>query len=165
MDTGIHPAQPPTRTQRFCWAIGRLSVQGIACFRALGITPSEFVLLCFLHRHAPENPTAGTLARSMHSSRSAVSQLLRRLEKKGLIERSTSPKDRRAVCVFLTPQGEETFQKTSSGVHQQFEQALHALGEEKSETLISLLNELAGLWDARTPGGAAPSASVKTKGD
>lgn len=45
------------------------------------------------------------LATSVHLSQSALSRLIARLEKAGLVERSMCPEDRRGVSVRLTPEG------------------------------------------------------------
>lgn len=47
------------------------------------------------------------LAHSVHLSQSALSRLIARLEKAGLVERSMCPEDRRGVSVCLTPAGRD----------------------------------------------------------
>ena len=56
------------------------------------------------------------LADSIGLSRSATTRLVDRLERDGLVERTTCPSDRRGSFVSLTAKGEETF-KRAGRVH------------------------------------------------
>ncbi len=48
----------------------------------------------------------------VHLSQSALSRLIARLEKNGLVERSTCPTDRRGVYVQLTARGRDLYAET-----------------------------------------------------
>ncbi|MEU0969119.1 MarR family transcriptional regulator [Streptomyces sp. NPDC005917] len=73
-----------------------------------GLGASDFEVLDLL---ATESPAEGdhcrvqNLVGRVHLSQSALSRLIGRLEKDGLVERSVCVEDRRGVWVALTPKG------------------------------------------------------------
>lgn len=73
-----------------------------------GLGASDFEVL---DRLAAETPVEGdhcrvqNLVGQVHLSQSALSRLIGRLEKDGLVERSVCVEDRRGVWVALTPRG------------------------------------------------------------
>ncbi|MEU3856594.1 MarR family transcriptional regulator [Streptomyces sp. NPDC028722] len=73
-----------------------------------GLGASDFEVLDIL---AAESPAEGDQCRvqnlvgRVHLSQSALSRLIGRLEKDGLVERSVCAEDRRGVWVALTPRG------------------------------------------------------------
>ncbi|MFE9359794.1 MarR family winged helix-turn-helix transcriptional regulator [Streptomyces olivaceoviridis] len=73
-----------------------------------GLGASDFEVLDIL---AAESPRQGDQCRvqnlvgRVHLSQSALSRLIGRLEKDGLVERSVCAEDRRGVWVALTPKG------------------------------------------------------------
>ncbi|MGW1916176.1 MarR family winged helix-turn-helix transcriptional regulator [Streptomyces sp. NPDC002076] len=73
-----------------------------------GLGASDFEVLDIL---ATESPAEGDQCRvqnlvgRVHLSQSALSRLIGRLEKDGLVERSVCAEDRRGVWVALTPKG------------------------------------------------------------
>jgi DNA-binding MarR family transcriptional regulator len=76
-----------------------------------GLGMSEFEVLERLVEATAGDCTASLriqeLATSVHLSQSALSRLIARLEKAGLVERSMCPEDRRGVSVCLTPGGRD----------------------------------------------------------
>lgn len=76
-----------------------------------GLGMSEFEVLERLVEATAGECTASVriqeLAASVHLSQSALSRLIARLEKAGLVERSMCPEDRRGVSVCLTPTGRD----------------------------------------------------------
>jgi DNA-binding MarR family transcriptional regulator len=71
-------------------------------------------------------------------SKSAVSQSLGVLEKKGLIHREMDKDDRRKILVTLTHQGETTLGQAEKQTHQMFESIVSRVGEKKVRELIDL---------------------------
>ncbi|ARP50806.1 MULTISPECIES: MarR family winged helix-turn-helix transcriptional regulator [Caproicibacterium] len=112
--------------------------------RLSGITPGEWFVLChLLHLQQEHDVRASDLGRQIHMSRSAISQMLRSLEQKGLIERTNSERDRRVVYVRMTDSGRDRYQELTAVMAEKMDRVLGSLGEEKEEQLTSLLNELA----------------------
>ncbi|MEJ1199970.1 MULTISPECIES: MarR family transcriptional regulator [unclassified Streptomyces] len=75
-----------------------------------GLGASDFEVLDLLVTEAPEEGAqcrVQNLVGRVHLSQSALSRLIARLEKDGLVERSMCAEDRRGVYVTLTPRGRD----------------------------------------------------------
>ncbi|MFI7385416.1 MarR family winged helix-turn-helix transcriptional regulator [Streptomyces sp. NPDC049813] len=74
-----------------------------------GLGASDFEVLDVLAEGTAQDGTAGfrvqEIAAQVHLSQSALSRLVGRLEKDGLVERGMCSEDRRGVRVCLTPKG------------------------------------------------------------
>ncbi|MGV9558899.1 MarR family winged helix-turn-helix transcriptional regulator [Streptomyces sp. NPDC003401] len=73
-----------------------------------GLGASDFEVLDILAAEAPrpgDQCRVQNLVGRVHLSQSALSRLIGRLEKDGLVERSVCTEDRRGVWVALTPKG------------------------------------------------------------
>ncbi|MEU2222992.1 MarR family winged helix-turn-helix transcriptional regulator [Streptomyces sp. NPDC012751] len=73
-----------------------------------GLGASDFEVLDLLATERPEQGEqcrVQNLVGRVHLSQSALSRLIGRLEKDGLVERSVCAEDRRGVWVALTPKG------------------------------------------------------------
>jgi DNA-binding MarR family transcriptional regulator len=70
-----------------------------------GLGVSEFEVLDRLSESPEHKFRAQELADAVHLSQSALSRLIDRLEKNGLVERCLCGEDRRGVFVVLTPPG------------------------------------------------------------
>ncbi|WP_459082001.1 MarR family winged helix-turn-helix transcriptional regulator [Mesorhizobium sp. A623] len=68
-----------------------------------GITSGQFSLLMSLNR--PEPPSLGSVAALLAMDRTTLTANLKPLERRGLVETATDPKDRRARLLQLTPAG------------------------------------------------------------
>jgi len=68
-----------------------------------GITIAQSFILFSLLSSDGLNPK--TMAEQLEIDGSAITGLVDRLEKEGLVERRPDPRDRRAFCVFLTRKG------------------------------------------------------------
>jgi DNA-binding MarR family transcriptional regulator len=72
----------------------------------LGLTPGHVKALLILDPDEPQ--TMGALAQSFSCDASTMTWLVDRLEERGLVERRSSPIDRRVKTVALTERGLET---------------------------------------------------------
>ncbi|MFJ1730457.1 MarR family winged helix-turn-helix transcriptional regulator [Streptomyces sp. NPDC088254] len=75
-----------------------------------GLGASDFEVLDILAAEAPrqgDQCRVQNLVGRVHLSQSALSRLIGRLEKDGLVERSVCMEDRRGVWVALTPKGRD----------------------------------------------------------
>lgn len=68
-----------------------------------GITAQQWTVVMFCHNSS--NATPSELAEALGVDGSAVTRLLDRLEKKGLVRRVTNPNDRRSIRVELLEEG------------------------------------------------------------
>jgi len=90
----------------------------------------------------PEHPrTMGALAEDWKCDASNVTWLVDRLEDRGLVERRTSPTDRRVKTVVLTPEGERTKVELLGRIHQPPAEVL-ALPRADLEALVRALEKL-----------------------
>lgn len=105
--------------------------------------------------HAYEAGEAGIrmtdLAGAVVLSKSGLTTLVDRLEKRGLLERVPDPDDRRAVRITLTETGVETF-RTAARVNIAVVRRLVGdhLSDEEAETIAAALERVRG--EAITPG-------------
>ncbi len=70
--------------------------------RECGLTINEFDVLLYLRTHAGEEVRLTALLEAVPLSQPALSRLATRLEARGLLTRSSSEHDRRAIVVCLT---------------------------------------------------------------
>lgn len=70
---------------------------------ALGVTQAEAHVLAQLGRHGPT--AIGTLHRDFGHKRSTLTNILDRLEQRGLVRRELNRQDRRSVVIHLTADG------------------------------------------------------------
>ena len=82
--------------------------------RQSGLTPQRHLLLLMI-KGAPDGSQQSTvteLADRLQLAQSTVTELVRRAEEAGLIEREPSPRDGRVAHLRLTPEGERRLSKT-----------------------------------------------------
>lgn len=77
----------------------------------------------------------------------SVSELLMKLERKGLVLREKDEQDRRSIKVQLTEDGQKLLTEPDGEVSDPFQ----ALSAEEQEQLRSLLEKLLADWDQRYP--------------
>jgi DNA-binding MarR family transcriptional regulator len=74
----------------------------------LGVTaPQFFVLAALLHLHGREAPTQREIGERTGTDANTTSQILRGIERRGLIRRDPHTRDSRAFALTLTPEGLE----------------------------------------------------------
>jgi DNA-binding MarR family transcriptional regulator len=98
--------------------------------RAHGLTAERYELLLLIKTAGDGNATVGRLAPRLHIGQSAATQLARRVENAGLIERTISSRDARVHPLRLTAEGERRLAAV-----------VRALAGERS-TLARVLDEL-----------------------
>jgi DNA-binding MarR family transcriptional regulator len=69
--------------------------------------------------------------------------LINELEGRGLIERRPAPRDRRAMALFLTPDGEVLLEQADAMVREHEERMLSALTRGERNKLLELLAKIA----------------------
>lgn len=70
-----------------------------------GLGPSDFEVLDYMVEHGQDKYRVQELADGAHLSQSAVSRLIARLERSGLVNRSMCDLDRRGVFVCISDEG------------------------------------------------------------
>lgn len=91
---------------------------------------------------------AGALAREVQLSQGTLTDLLIRLEKKGLITRSRSEEDRRKVLVLLTDNGIEVVDRAPSLLHDRFINELNKLEVWERTQILATLQRVAAMMEA-----------------
>jgi DNA-binding MarR family transcriptional regulator len=74
-----------------------------AAFRPLGLTNGQFSLLMSLNR--PEPPSIGAISALLAMDRTTLTANLKPLERRGLLQVTVDPADRRSRRLRLTPSG------------------------------------------------------------
>ncbi len=102
------------------------------------VSPSHLAMLAFV----AETPGCSLhgIAQGLNLSAPTVSIAVRQLEHLGWLQRSPHPRDRRALQIFLTPQGEQAYQQALHVHCQKFELLLQGLTPSEQDTLLNLLS-------------------------
>ena len=111
------------------------------------LTRSQFCFLKLITVNA--DLQVGELARCLGVSPAASSKNLDKLERLGLVHREASDKDRRAILLKPTAEGEELVRDYERRKAAQLAPVIESLGLKKTEMLCDLLEEVCGEMLAR----------------
>ena len=107
-----------------------------------GITPGQYgVLKCLWDE---DGLTVKKLAERMYLDSSTITGLLDRMENKGLIKRQSSPSDRRALSVVLTPAGKALQEPVTQAIIDANQAVLKNMSEEEADSFLNILLSLNG---------------------
>jgi DNA-binding MarR family transcriptional regulator len=112
-----------------------------------GLTGPQVVLLQELVRHGEMH--VAELAQNITLSHATVTDILNRLEKRGLISRTRSITDRRRVLVTPTEQALAVVEKSPPLLQEQFSQRLAKLEDWELAQTLSVLQRVALMMDAK----------------
>jgi DNA-binding MarR family transcriptional regulator len=90
-----------------------------------------------------------TLAARMHLHPSTVVGVVDRLSEKGLVVRSEDPRDRRRVCLALTPKGRATLRRAPHPAQGRLIHGLQAMAPRQRKALHDALATLVGVMEAQ----------------
>jgi len=107
--------------------------------KKLELTFTQYNVLRILRGAGSQGVTCSQLAERMIVRDPDVTRLLDRLEKKGLVERHRSEKDRRVLVVKISPAGLELLQTADHPVREAMNSSMQKL---KKETLLLLIEAL-----------------------
>lgn len=117
-----------------------------------------------LYALATEGPTRLTLlAAAEHVTQPAMTQLVRRLEREGLVERRDDPSDGRAVLVTITDAGVALSAQRRAARADALGAVLDELGPGERDALAAAVPALEHLAAAPAPVGARTSASTTAR--
>lgn len=113
------------------------------------LTQTEFRLIreIVMEREAGKQIISSELARRLSITRSAVSQLVTKLEKRGIVKRTSSPTDRKIFYVELSDSSLAVFQKLCNEANELIDKVIGEFGKEKADQLIGLAEEFAAVFD------------------
>jgi DNA-binding MarR family transcriptional regulator len=107
-----------------------------------GITPGQYgVLKCLWDE---DGLTVKKLAERMYLDSTTITGLLDRMENKGLIKRQSSPSDRRALSVVLTPAGKALQEPVTQAIIDANQAVLKNMSEEEADSFLNILLSLNG---------------------
>lgn len=112
--------------------------------RASGLNKTERKLLSILCSadFMGERMISTEIAGALGITRSAVSQIVDKMEAQGIVSRVPSPTDRKIAYIELTPSVKESYEKAVEESCKTFGKAVDRMGEEKVEQLFALVEEL-----------------------
>ncbi|GBC93754.1 putative HTH-type transcriptional regulator YusO [bacterium HR15] len=99
------------------------------------ITYSQMQALRYLRTH--RRVTVGDLAEGLNISYPSATNMVHRLEKKGLIRRIANPRDRRQVGLILTDEGRRLIEQIDQERRQRFAQVLARMDEHERHAFIN----------------------------
>lgn len=95
--------------------------------------------------------TQRQLREHMNLQQSSLSELVKKMEEQGLIQRSPCPSDRRQILIGLTDAGHDLLAKSEAADLQKNITYLQVLTEDEQQTLLDLLTKLDTHWSALYP--------------
>ncbi len=110
-----------------------------------GLTGPQLTTLQTIARLQPV--TAGAVARQIHLGQPTLTGVLNRLERQGLVQRSRGERDRRAVELRLTAEGERVLQAAPSVLEDKFQRRLAELKPWEQTQILATLQRLAAMMD------------------
>jgi DNA-binding MarR family transcriptional regulator len=122
----------------------------------LGLAQSEFRVLWFLVNTPDRAAPMNELSRVLRFSTAGTTKLVDRLAEAGLVERHTSPTDRRVTLAALTPAGVEVTVRAAKLMAAAVRRhVVEPLGEESFDALVTTVSALAPVEGA-CPGESPP---------
>ena len=118
-----------------------LKVLEESLFVQFELSPQQYNVLRLLQMAAPETVQTMELGRRLISRCPDTTRMLDRLEKRGLVQRSRLPENRRVVEVAITEEGEALLKRMEKAVVQMHGQQLGHLSDSEQQRLIRLLQK------------------------
>ena len=125
-----------------------LEKKNIFEYERVKLFPSEIHVLLSIEDKQSTNATK--LATKLGISKSAVSQTISRLEKKGVIIKDKDPYNKNELILSLTAFGDKAFaqyKKKQAANRLHFNQYLNTLSEDDSEVINNFLQKVTGMLD------------------
>ena len=104
------------------------------------ITAAQYVIL--LNLASGEVNSASQICKGVSYDPGAMTRMLDRLERKGLIRRVRSPEDRRKVILELTPEGKAVYPKLTAKYVGVLNRLLHGFNKTEVRELETLLERI-----------------------
>lgn len=113
------------------------------------LTQTEFRLIreIVMEREAGNQIISSELARRLNITRSAVSQIVTKLENRGIVKRTASPTDRKIFYVVLSETSLAVFKQQCEEANKLINRVVEEFGKEKTDKLIELYEEFAAVFD------------------
>ena len=115
--------------------------------REFGLTRSQSGVLKILLMHGPLS--SADLSRKLYMTPSNMTGIIDRLEKKGLVDRTRQPVDRRVVLITLTESGKDISRRLPDSIERKLVSELMELSPEQIQMLSKAMNQILHLMDAQ----------------
>ena len=116
-----------------------------------GLPYNEFLICGILYRNQksekPEELTATDMCNATKILKSQMNRTLNSLEKKGLIERTRSEKDKRQVYVSFRMERADVYEKEHERLLNFVDELMDRIGWEHSEEIVKLFHLIAKMAD------------------
>lgn len=126
--------------------IRAIDLQSRKLVQSHGITGPQALILKEVGRGKPL--TAGELANNVSLSQATITDIVKRLEGRGLLVRERCEEDKRRIIVTLTEQGQVLIAKSLPLLQEQFERRFMELKQWEQNQLLSSVQRLATMMDA-----------------
>ncbi|WP_329223092.1 MarR family transcriptional regulator [Streptomyces sp. NBC_01485] len=104
-----------------------------------GITALQYTALTVLERH--DGLSAAQLARDSFVTAQSIADLVRTLERRGLIRRVRNPRNRRELLILLTEEGRELLDRHAEPVRELEQRMVRELTPHQTEQLRTALSK------------------------
>lgn len=111
-----------------------------------GMTGPQLVLLQELSDC--ESQSVSELSKSVSLSQGTVTDIVVRLEKKGLLSRRRSETDKRRVLVSITENGQALLKKAPSALQNKFVESFHSLADWEQLMILSSIERIVNMMSA-----------------
>ncbi len=130
--------------------VRRISEHSKSLSRDVGLTVPQLMCLKAIAEleEATSEITVAMVGKQVQLSPATVSRIIDRLVRAGLVDRERRSKDRRRVCLSLTPAGLERFQTSPTPLQEQFLERLHALPDDERRAILNSLRRIVAMMDA-----------------
>ena len=116
--------------------------------KRVGLTGPQLVILQEIARCG--ELTAGEIAKAVSLSQATVTGILERMEKRGLLARQRSDRDKRRILVRITEAGRQILQEAPPLMQEAFVEKFSDLQAWEQTMILSALQRLVSIMDATT---------------
>ena len=116
--------------------------------KRVGLTGPQLTILAEISKKDGEL-SVGEIADSISLSMGTVTGILERLEKRGLLARNKSPRDKRRVLIMLTEKGKEVINNAPPLLQEAFVKELDSLQAWEQTMILASLQRLVAMMNAR----------------
>lgn len=126
--------------------IRAIDLQSRKLVQSHGLTGPQALVLKEVSRG--DGLTAGELARNVSLSQATITDIVKRLEQRGLLSRERSEQDKRQIKVRLTEEGAKLTAQSPPLLQEQFAERFAKLEDWEQSQLLYAVQRLASLMDA-----------------
>lgn len=108
----------------------------------IGLNAAKYNHLAVLYFSGEGGLTLNEVSARIHTSNAAVTSMVATLERDGLVQRVTNPRDGRSVVVTITRKGKALFEKAVPAHYRNISKGMSKLSARERQQLLSLLRKL-----------------------